>query len=94
MRRRRERKILGMTLVKVAPLSEKLHDLLSVLTTVSLVFHDTPLTLLITVLQMRKLRPRERDFLLGFMNGTSQILLSVWNILVLVKGSAPSTNTY
>ena len=51
-----------MILVKVAPLSEKLHDLPSVLTTVTLVFHDAPLTVLIAVLQMRKLRPRERDF--------------------------------
>lgn len=92
--RRRKREILRMILVKVAPLSEKLHDLPSVLTTVSLVFHDTPLTLLIAVLQMRKLGPRERDFPLGFMNGILQILLSVWDILVLVKGSAPSTNIY
>ena len=83
-----------MVLVKVAALSEKLRDLPSVLTTVSLVFHDTPLALLIAVLQMRKLGPRERDCPLGFMNGILQILLSVWNILVLVKGSAPSTNIY
>ena len=60
--RRRKRKMLRMILVKVAPLSEKLHDSPGVLTTVTLVFHDAPLTVLIAVLQMRKLRPRERDF--------------------------------